>query len=180
MIKKTGFTLIEMLVTVLIVGILAAIAYPQYHKSVLKTEYVKTTVLVDALWQTAEEYYLANGHYPNNFDYLGTDMPGNCSMEGTGLKCDDLSKKGWGKINMSSWESGSPYAQRITIGKSSGGYQSGLQYQRFFTRQSNPKYTFFNGGYPGMAICTASGDEAMKVCGIVGKVINPGGSYFII
>lgn len=63
-----GFTLIELLVVVLIIGILAAIALPQYQKAVAKTRFAAAIPKVHALEQGLHEYYLNNGYYKMDYD----------------------------------------------------------------------------------------------------------------
>lgn len=62
--NKNGFTLIELLVVVLIIGILAAIAVPQYEMAVEKSRAAEAVINVKAMGEAFELYFLANGKYP--------------------------------------------------------------------------------------------------------------------
>lgn len=67
---KKGFTLIELLVVVLIIGILAAIALPQYQKAVARSKAAGALIMGRAVKDAQERYYLANGSYTQNPDFL--------------------------------------------------------------------------------------------------------------
>ena len=77
--KDKGFTLIEILVTVLIMSILIVIVLPQYKAVKYKVEYTKLETLVTALAASSERYYLSHGSYPSSFDMLDISLPGNPS-----------------------------------------------------------------------------------------------------
>ncbi len=65
-----GFTLIELLVVVLIIGILSAIALPQYQKAVWKSKATQLQILVKSLADAQQAYYLANSTWPTKFSDL--------------------------------------------------------------------------------------------------------------
>ena len=77
-----GFTLIELLVVVLIIGILAAIALPQYKRAVGKAKLASIKNATDAIVNAEQRYYLINNEYTEDLTVLDIEIPvnANCSF----------------------------------------------------------------------------------------------------
>lgn len=77
--NKQAFTLIELLVVVLIIGILAAVALPQYQMAVEKARFTQNIVSANAILSSAQRYRMANGSWPTQ-DELDIEINSACSF----------------------------------------------------------------------------------------------------
>ena len=70
-----GFTLLEVMVTVAIVGILAAVSYPSYTSYMVRTQRAAATACLTEMGQFMERVYASNLRYDQN-NGAATALPG--------------------------------------------------------------------------------------------------------
>lgn len=100
MVNKQGFTLIELLVVVLIIGILSAVALPQYQVAVAKSRLAAVMPLTKSLKEGQELLYLYNGAYEDKVDNMDIGWPGDCVSQGGGQLNCGKTKYDVGHINV--------------------------------------------------------------------------------
>ena len=126
-----AFTLIELLVVVLIIGILAAVALPQYQKAVWKSRFTQAKVMAKSLIDAEELYYLANGSYSQDITELSVDVPAtNCNTSFCNFS--------WGSCDLGSRQYPLVACQI---------YKNGKNFLRY-------EYWLNNSSYPHLALCT--------------------------
>lgn len=140
---KRGFTLIEMLVVVLIVGILAAVAVPQYETAVEKSRATQAFILGRHLAEAEELHYLSTGRYTDDWDELGETQP---------------NIKGWN------------FRLDFTVENILASREGTTLHYRFFMREPHVSSPYA-GKY--LCVAQADDEKAMSVCRSVGTDENP-------
>lgn len=81
--KRRAFTLIELLVVVLIIGILAAVALPQYQRSVKRAKMAEMNIFLKSLTDSIDRYRMASGA-PFPVSMLGKELADGLDIELSG------------------------------------------------------------------------------------------------
>ena len=158
--KNAGFTLIELLVVVLIIGILAAVALPQYEQAVMKSRLAAMRTIAENLKKAEEVYYMANGYYEANTDKLDLDYKGSCSGKDV-LQCGDLF---WVDVLAGSGISDNLGGNYITVN-----YCPDMSWGDCMSNKDFAyKIWLENSSYPGKRECLPHTEKGQKFC----KIIN--------
>lgn len=73
--NQGGFTLIELMIVVAIIGVLAAIAVPQYQNYVGRAQVSEAISLAASAKTAVSEYYITNGDWPADNAQAGVSEP---------------------------------------------------------------------------------------------------------
>ena len=119
--NNKGFTLIELLVVVLIIGILAAIALPQYFKAVEKSRAAEAFTVMGSVNHAQAVYHMAHPDaataFTANFSDLDVDLPG---ASGSGYTTDNFTYTLTGSTSATARieanRNGSKYDYTLSIG----------------------------------------------------------------
>lgn len=80
--KQQGFTLIELMIVVAIIGILAAVALPAYQDYTVRAKITEAIGMASAAKTAVSEHVISRGTWPANASAAGYDAPSNLGVVG--------------------------------------------------------------------------------------------------
>ncbi|MEH6483623.1 MULTISPECIES: pilin [Pseudomonas] len=83
--KQNGFTLIELMIVVAIIGILAAVALPAYQDYTTRAKITEVNLQVSACKNAVAEFLQANGSFPADADAAGCNSSVSTKYMASGL-----------------------------------------------------------------------------------------------
>lgn len=152
--NKKGFTLIELLVVVLILGILAAMAMPQYFKAVERSRMSEAVSLLGSIAQAQQRKYLQTNRYSTTYNGLDVAPAGasGATYYTKGSVTAGTNGNGFGvALSGTAYTDGHAIATREANGVSN---DAGLNYQYSLIRYYASDLTQCNGANAnGQALC---------------------------
>lgn len=94
-ITRSGFTLIELMIVVVIIGVLAAIAYPSYQSYTLRVKRSDAKIVLHALDNRQEKFYAMCNTYAGSVTGAFPTKPSDCTTGTPGLGMSTTSEKGY-------------------------------------------------------------------------------------
>jgi type IV pilus assembly protein PilA len=73
--KNTGFTLIELMIVVAIIGIMSVMAVPTFHQYVVRTQVTEALELTESIKKAVTGYYTAQKQFPADNQAAGVPLP---------------------------------------------------------------------------------------------------------